>query len=209
MKRICTLALMLIMILSLCACGQKTEEAPAVQEQPEQVAEAVEETALPEEQSAETITVLAGQKVYDAGGALLSSVSYFYNEDGYIIRTESDSGTETWEYDEEGNCTHTKTNGTTEEIAGVERGTWNKWSSYINICMKPGTREEVSPTLVVVGEDGILENWNTNPDYVPWFDYAEYTFDEAGYSTGITTYGYEGEILGTATCEWETIIPQS
>lgn len=207
MKRICTLALMLIMILSLCACGQKTEEAPAVQEQPEQVVEATEETALPEEQTAETITVLAGQKVYDAGGALLSSVSYFYNEDGYIIRTVSDLGTETWEYDEEGNCTHTQANGTTEEIAGVERGTWNKWSSYINICMKPGTREEVSPTLVAVGEDGIWENDVT--DRAPKYAYAEYTFDEAGYSTDIVTYGYEGEILGTATCEWETIIPQS
>lgn len=205
MKRVIALALALIMLLTLCACGQKTEEAPAVQEQPKTVEEATEETALPEEQTAEPITVLTCQKAYDADGALLFSVRYFYNEYGYLIRDESGLGTETWEYDEEGKCTHTGVNGTTEEIAGVERGTWHEWSSYMNICMRPGTREEVSPTLVAVGEDGILENWNENPDYLPWFDYAEYTFDEDGYSLTITTYGYEGEIIGTATCEWDTI----
>ena len=207
MKRIRTLALMLIMILSLCACGQKTEEAPAVQEQPEQVAEAVEETALPEEPAAEPITVLTAQKVYSAEGALVAELHYFYNENGYIIRMEKDGTAETWDYDVAGNCTHTRTDGTTEDISGMVQGTYYIYTSYNNIYSYPGTLEDVNPILRVIDEDGIWENDVT--DRAPKYAYAKYTFDEAGYSTDIVTYGYEGEILGTATCEWETIIPQS
>ncbi len=211
MKRICTLALALIMILGLCACGQKTEESPAVQEQPEQVVEAVEETALPEDPAAEPITVLTAQKVYSAEGALVAELHYFYNENGYIIRMEKDGTAETWEYDEEGNCTHTCIDGTTEDILGMVQGTYYIYTSYNNIYSYPGTLpgtlEDVNPRLNVIDEDGIWENQNT--DRAPKYAYAKYTFDEAGYSTDIVTYGYEGEILGTATCEWETIIPQS
>ena len=157
------------------------------------------------------LTVLTGQKAYEADGTLCFSIRYFYNEDGYLIRTEYDDGSaETWEYDAEGNCTWTRADGTTEERKGMERGIWQTYSSVVHICTYPGTRDYVSDRLAVVGEDGILENWNDSPDpnVAPRFAYAEYTFDEAGYSTYIVTYGEDGSVIGTATCEWETILPQ-
>ena len=156
------------------------------------------------------LTVLTAQKAYEADGTLCFSIRYFYNEDGYLIRTETDGRTETWEYDESGNCTWTRADGTTKEVKGIERGIWQTYSSVGHICTDPGTRENVSDRLAVVGEDGILENWNDSPDpnVAPRFAYAEYTFDEAGYSTYIVTYGEDGSVIGTATCEWETILPQ-
>ena len=156
------------------------------------------------------LTVLTGQKAYEADGTLCFSIRYFYNEDGYLIRTETDGRTETWEYDESGNCTWPRADGTTKEVKGMERGIRQTYSSVDHICTSPGTREYVSDRLAVVGEDGILENWNDSPDpnVAPRFAYAEYTFDEAGYSTYIVTYGEDGSVIGTATCEWETILPR-
>ena len=76
------------------------------------------------------LTVLTGQKAYEADGTLCFSIRYFYNEDGYLIRTEYDDGSaETWEYDAEGNCTWTRADGTTEERKGMERGIWQTYSS--------------------------------------------------------------------------------
>ncbi len=156
------------------------------------------------------LTVLTGQKAYDADGTLCLSIRYFYNEDGYLIRTETDGRTETWEYDGSGNCTWTRADGTTKAVSRMTPGTYQVYSSVDHICTSPGTREYVSDRLAVVGEDGIRENWNDNPDpsVAPRFAYAEYTFDEAGYSTYIVTYSEDGSVIGTATCEWETILPQ-
>jgi len=164
-----------------------------------------------EQLQAEPLTVLTYQAAYEPDGTICFSVRYFYNEAGYLTRSErmsyddngSTTGTrsESWEYsDASGKCVHTRTDGTTEERT-MRLGSWLRWGSFNDICCDPATREEV-------GEDGILENGNPDPvNSYPRFDYAVYTFDEAGYPLTITTYGHEGEVLGTAVAEWETIYP--
>ena len=159
------------------------------------------------------LTVLTGQKAYEPDGTLCFSIRYVYNEDGYLLRSQREDCdiAETWEQDESsGKWIHTRIDGTTEEVEGMERGIRQTYSSVGHICTSPRTQEYVSDRLAVVGEDGILENWNDSPDpnVAPRFAYAEYTFDEAGYSTYIVTYGEDGSVIGTATCEWETILPQ-
>ena len=153
------------------------------------------------------LTVLTGQEAYEPDGTLCFSIRYFYNEDGYLIRAESDGLTETWEYDEAGNCTWIRSDGSTTDVSTIWPGTYYSYSSWLNICTIPRTLDEF---LSEGREDGILENWNDSPDpnVLPRFAYAKYTFDEAGYSTDIVTYGEDGSVIGTATCEWETILPQ-
>ena len=157
------------------------------------------------------LTVLTYQAAYEADGTPAFEIHYFYNENGYLIRSEQRSANqdgelvyssvETWEHTgSDGDCVHTRSDGSTSE-EHIEQGTWQRYTSIINICTNPSTKEEV-------GEDGILENWNSDPvNMLPRFDYAAYTFDEAGYPLTITTYGYEGEIIGTAVAEWTTIYP--
>lgn len=168
----------------------------------------------------ETLTVLTYQAAYKPDGTICFSIRYFYNEAGYLIRSEtrhynengeqSFIGEETWVHEgEPGHCWNYPPRSayqTDEEWEAarmemnIDPGTYKRYSSYGHICMWPVTREEV-------GEDGILENWNDNPDpsVMPQFDHAVYTFDEAGYPTAISTYGEDGALIGTATAEWEVL----
>ena len=49
---------------------------------------------------------------------------------------------------------------------------------------------------------------NPKPGEEAW-SYAIYTYNEDGYAIHIATYGPQGELMGTAELEWETIIPVS
>ena len=171
--------------------------ATAILEQGIQATENEEMKAYLEKLQQGPLTVLTYQAAYEADGRPAFEIRYFYNENGYLIRSEKrsanrdgdmvHSSVETWEHTgHDGDCVHTWPDGSTSEE---------------HIGTNPAMLEEV-------GEDGILENWNSDlVNKQPRFDYAAYTFDEEGYPLTITTYGYEGEIIGTAVAEWTTILP--
>lgn len=155
------------------------------------------------------LTVLSYQAAYEADGTPCFEVRYSYDEKGYLVRSENRtanedgelvySSVETWECSEDyAKCTHTRSNGSTEEA------TVNPW--YLGARYQLYKHLYQSRYPEEVGEDGILENWNSDPvNMLPRFDHAVYTFDEAGYPLTITTYGYESEVIGTAVAEWITL----
>lgn len=182
------------------------------------------QTYLDELTSNGPLIVLTYQAAYQADGTMISFEHYFYNEQGYLIRTEythcSDGhvNVETWDYEgDSGLCWHTpdrKQYSTDEEWEAdkqeeyMEPGTSNYWTSSYGgeyaVCVDPLV--DADKIKEVLANNSTLIN-DEQSDYHGW-DYAVYTFNDMGNPSTVTTYS-EGKISGTAVLEWEIINPVS
>ena len=157
------------------------------------------------------LAVLTKQTIYCIEYDDLKIVEYFYDEEGYALRSElrdyfngelQNTQAYTYHYDGEGNCWYEDENGFSSNVP-CKPGSIYEMSTYIDFM---GTIVDANPLLPGYSELRAEIESNGRREF-PSGSYSIYTMDENDNPVYIETYGPDGVLNGTATFEWAVINP--
>ena len=173
--------------------------------------ESLDEGVLEEIPAIYPLSVLTKQTIHCIKYDDMEIVEYFYDEEGYALRSERTDyfngesqriQVYTYHYDGEGNCWYEFGNGVSSNIP-CEPGSIDVMSVGINFM---GTIVDANPLLPGYSELRAEIEANGRREF-PDGSYSIYTMDENDDPVYIETYGPDGSLSGTAAFEWTVIDP--